>query len=167
MIERCTDGVLGQPDQFGVRTACSEDLGIVHSDYASPLPLKRASHHGCATWLSATTHDLVDELDQIVIQSHSDLLAHTKMVPLWDQQALLSRPGRHMGCASCPLRACIQDHRSWTGAAEPFEINPVSQSGDLRDPRWIGRADLLSSAVLTTLANRAPPSEVGSAPHAD
>ncbi len=99
MVGRCSHGVLGQPDQFGVRTACSEDLGIVQSDYASPLPLKRASHHGCAAGLSAATHDLVDELDKIVIQSHSDLLAHTKMVPLWDQKAFLLL-GRHMGCVS-------------------------------------------------------------------
>ncbi len=68
MIERCTDGVLGQPDQLGVGAPCSEDLGIVHSDHASPLALERASHHGCAAGLSATTHDLVYELEQIVVQ---------------------------------------------------------------------------------------------------
>jgi hypothetical protein len=79
--------VLGQPNQFGVRAARSEDLGIVHSDYASPLPLKCTSHHGCAARLFATTHDLVDELDQIIVQSYSNLLAHTKMLPLWDQRA--------------------------------------------------------------------------------
>jgi hypothetical protein len=86
LIEWRADGVLGQPDEFGVRAACSEDLGIAQSDHASPLSLKRPSHHGCAAGLSATTHDPVDELDESIIESHSNLLAHTKMVPLWDQK---------------------------------------------------------------------------------
>jgi hypothetical protein len=92
LIEWRADGVLGQPDEFGVGAACSEDLGIAQSDHASPLSLKRPSHHGCAAGLSATTHDPVDELDESIIESHSNLLAHTKMVPLWDQKIQLLRP---------------------------------------------------------------------------
>jgi len=67
MIEGCLDGVLGQPHQLGVGTACSEDLCIARGDHAPPLTLERASHNSRATSSLATSHDLIYELDQVVI----------------------------------------------------------------------------------------------------
>lgn len=55
------------------------------SDHASSLSLKRASHDGSTTALPAARNDLVDEIDEVIGESYCDLLAHTKMVPEWDQ----------------------------------------------------------------------------------
>ncbi len=84
MIHCNTDGVLGQTGQLGVWPARGEDLGVAGSDHVSPLPLERTRNDGCAAGLLTATDDPVDELHQVVSQSHGDLPTHTTMLPSRD-----------------------------------------------------------------------------------
>jgi hypothetical protein len=76
--------VVSETSKIGIETGLGEDLGVMGSDHASSLSLKRASHHGSATALPAARNDFVDELDEVIGQPYCDLLAHTIMVPEWD-----------------------------------------------------------------------------------
>jgi hypothetical protein len=75
--------MLGQTLELRVGTGRGEDLGVADGCHPSPLPLESARHDSRTTALSPASDDLVDKLHQLVIQPNRDLLAHTKMVPVW------------------------------------------------------------------------------------
>jgi hypothetical protein len=82
--------VRGKPGQFGIGTGCGEDLGVAGSDHPSPLSFERARDNRGATRLPTTAYELVNELDQVIGESYSDLLAHPNTVPHWDGLTVVS-----------------------------------------------------------------------------
>jgi hypothetical protein len=77
--------MFGQSGQLGVGARRGQDLCITGCDRASAFTLKGVSDDRCPTAEPATADDLVDELHEIIWEPDCNLLAHTKMVPLWDQ----------------------------------------------------------------------------------
>lgn len=61
-----------------------ENRRIAGSDQPAPLAFERFEHKRCAALDMPLSHFLVDEIDDVVGQSNGDLLAHPKMVPIWD-----------------------------------------------------------------------------------
>jgi hypothetical protein len=75
--------MLSKTGKLGILTRSSKNFSVACSDRASPLTLKRTGHDRCPAGLGASPDEFVDKLDQLVRETHSDLLAHTVMVPLW------------------------------------------------------------------------------------
>jgi hypothetical protein len=75
--------VLGKPCELRVRTGAGKDPGIAFGEGAATLTLERTFDDRCAAASRAGVHDLIDEVDQIVRESNSDLFAHPKMVASW------------------------------------------------------------------------------------
>ncbi len=76
--------MLGKTRELGIWPRSSEDLGITSGEHPPPLALQRAGHDRGTAALGAAFHDGVDELDDLISEAYSDLLAHTRMVPIWD-----------------------------------------------------------------------------------
>ncbi len=76
-------GVLSESRELWVRTAASEDPGIMFGQGVPPLALKRTGDNCRPTAGGARVNDLVDEIDQIVWKSNGDLLTDPKMVAIW------------------------------------------------------------------------------------
>ena len=58
--------MLGKASKLRILTAARKDLGITCGDRTATLTFKRASHDRCATRLSPSADEFVDELDQRV-----------------------------------------------------------------------------------------------------
>ena len=77
--------MLSQPLQLRIRTRAREGLRVTRSDCTPTLPLESTRDHGRPTALRARLDTFVYEVDQLVCESNSDLLAHTGTVPVWYQ----------------------------------------------------------------------------------
>lgn len=75
--------MLGQSGKLWIRTGAGQDLGIARSEGAPALALERLGNDRGAATSGAGADDLVNEVDQLVWESHGDLLAHTIMVAKW------------------------------------------------------------------------------------
>ena len=76
--------VLGDRGKVWIWPMGGEDLGVSGGDRAASLALQGTGHHGSAAALLAVSDDGVHKVNQFVGKPHSDLLAHTTMVPKWD-----------------------------------------------------------------------------------
>lgn len=75
--------VLSEPCERWVRTRAGKDPGIAFGEGATTLALKRTGNDYRPAASGARVDDLVHEVDEIVRKSHSNLLAHPKMVAKW------------------------------------------------------------------------------------
>lgn len=75
--------MLGEPCELWVRTGAGKDPGIAFGEGAPPLALERTGDDCRPAASSAGVDDLVNEVDKLVWESNSDLLAHPKMVAEW------------------------------------------------------------------------------------
>jgi hypothetical protein len=75
--------MLSKPCELWIRTGAGKDPGVAFCKSAATLALERERDDRRAAALSARVHDLINEVDEIVWQSNSDLLAHPKMVAKW------------------------------------------------------------------------------------
>lgn len=75
--------MLSEPCELWVRTGAGKDPGIAFGEGASALALERPGYNGGPAALGAGVDDLVDEVDKLVWESNSDLLAHPIMVAKW------------------------------------------------------------------------------------
>lgn len=75
--------MLGQPGELRVRTGAGQDRGIARRDHATALAFERACDDCGSAVCSASTDDLVDEVDQLIWETNGDLLAHPNMVADW------------------------------------------------------------------------------------
>jgi hypothetical protein len=76
-------GVLGQSHQLWIWAGAGQDLGVASRNCTPALALKR-SGDDCRPAASETgINDPIDELDEIVGEPNSDLLAHPTMVAEW------------------------------------------------------------------------------------
>ena len=75
--------MLGKAGKLGILARSSEDLGVACSDRAAALALERTRDYRCPAGLDTGTDQFVYELDELVREADSDLLAHTTMVPVW------------------------------------------------------------------------------------
>ncbi len=74
----------GEAREIGVRSGAGEDLCVACRHNAPPLAFQGPCHNGGPGSLLAYAGLLVHEVDQILRQAHRYLLAHTKMVAVWD-----------------------------------------------------------------------------------
>jgi hypothetical protein len=82
-LGRQPERMLGKAGKLGILTGSSKDFSVAGSDRTPPLTLKRTGHDCRPAGLGASPDEFVDELDQLIRETYSDLLAHTVMVPLW------------------------------------------------------------------------------------
>jgi hypothetical protein len=75
--------VLSKPRELRVRTGAGKDPGIAFCEGTPTLALERSGDDCRPAALSAGIDDLVDEVDKLVWESNSDLLAHPIMVAKW------------------------------------------------------------------------------------
>lgn len=75
--------MLGKAGKLGILTCSREDLGIACRNCAATLPLERTRHDCRSARLRSGTDEFVHKLDQLVGETHGNLLAHPKMVPIW------------------------------------------------------------------------------------
>lgn len=75
--------MLGKAGKLRILTRSSEDLSIARGDRPSTLALQRAGHDRSPARLRPSTDKRIDEIDQVIRESNSDLLAHPIMVPIW------------------------------------------------------------------------------------
>ena len=75
--------MLGKASKLGILTRSSKNLDVACSDRTPPFTLKRTRHDRRPAGLGAGPDEFVDELNQLVRETYSDLLSHTVMVPLW------------------------------------------------------------------------------------
>jgi len=93
--------VLCETGQLGIGARRSQYLGVVRSDHSSPLPFEGSRDDRGATRLAAGADDLVDELDQVIGESHRDLLAHPNTVPNWDHALERFKPVHLWATRTC------------------------------------------------------------------
>lgn len=105
--------MLGKPDKLRIRTGVSKDLGISRGNHAPALALESPAHDRRATAPDTGVDDLVDEVNEVVREAHSYLLAHPNMVadcyrsmrrlywqrPYVNRDGWGGRPRLGMGCA--------------------------------------------------------------------
>lgn len=82
--------VLSQSRKLWVRAGAGENPGIAFGEGVPTLALQRPGDDNRPAACGAGVDDLVNEVDQLVGKSNSDLLAHPKMVANWEQPP----PGR-------------------------------------------------------------------------
>lgn len=75
--------MLGKAGKLGILTRSSENLSVAYSDRTAALALERTGYDCCPTGLGTGTYEFVHELDKLVREANSDLLAHPTMVPVW------------------------------------------------------------------------------------
>lgn len=73
--------MLGKTSKLGILACSSEDLGVACSNRASALALERSGYDCCPAGLGTGADEFVHELDKLLGEANSDLLAHPKMVP--------------------------------------------------------------------------------------
>jgi hypothetical protein len=76
--------VLGKPCKLGVRTGAGKDAGITFGERAPALALERAGDDYRPAACGAGVDDPVDEVDKLIRETNSDLLAHPKTVAKWE-----------------------------------------------------------------------------------
>jgi Arc/MetJ-type ribon-helix-helix transcriptional regulator len=77
--------VLGQSVELGIRAGAGQDLGIARGHHAPALPFECLGDDCRAAAAGAGTDEFVEEVDELVRESNSDLLAHPNMVAKRDQ----------------------------------------------------------------------------------
>lgn len=75
--------MLSEPGELWVRTGAGKDPGIAFGEGAPALALERTGDDCCPAASSTGVDDLVDEVNKIVWEPNSDLLAHPVMVAKW------------------------------------------------------------------------------------
>jgi hypothetical protein len=75
--------VLSEPCQLWVRTGAGKDPGIAFREGTATLALERTGDDCRPAAPGAGVDDLVDEVDKLVWESNSDLLAHPITVAKW------------------------------------------------------------------------------------
>ncbi len=75
--------MLGQPGELRILTGAGKYLGIARGKGAPTLALERQGNDRRPAASRAGADDLIYEVDQIVRESNSDLLAHPIMVADW------------------------------------------------------------------------------------
>lgn len=75
--------MLGQPGELRIRTGAGQDLGVARGARAPALALERPGDYCRPATSGAGVDDLVNELDKLVWESDSDLLAHPITVAKW------------------------------------------------------------------------------------
>ena len=75
--------MLSEPCELWVRTGAGKDPGIAFGEGAPALALERTGDDCRPAASSAGVDDLVNEVDKLVWESNSDLLAHPEMVAEW------------------------------------------------------------------------------------
>jgi hypothetical protein len=75
--------VLSEPSEPRVRTSSGKYPSIAFGEGAPTLALKRTGNDCRPAASSAGANDLIDEVDELVRESNSDLLAHPIMVAKW------------------------------------------------------------------------------------
>jgi hypothetical protein len=85
IFESESGSVSSEPVQLRIWTRLLEDLHVARGDHSPLLALQRPGHYRGAAGFLAAVHHVVDKRDKCIVQAHRDLLAHTNMVPVWDQ----------------------------------------------------------------------------------
>ena len=75
--------MLSEACELWVRTGAGKDPGIAFGAGAPTLALERTGDDCRPAPPGAGVDDLVDEVDKLLWESNSDLLAHPKMVAEW------------------------------------------------------------------------------------
>jgi hypothetical protein len=75
--------VLGKPCELRVRTGAGKYPGIAFGEGTPTLALERTGDDCRPAAPGAGVDEIVDEVDKIVWESNSDLLAHPIMVAKW------------------------------------------------------------------------------------
>ena len=75
--------MLSEPSEIWVRTGAGKDPGIPFCESTATLALERAGDDCRPAAPGARVDDLIEEVDEIVWESNSDLLAHPIMVAKW------------------------------------------------------------------------------------
>jgi hypothetical protein len=72
--------VLGEPCELRVRAGAGEDPGIAFCKLTTTLALECPGHDSGPAALRAGVDEVVDEVNEVVWETHRDLLAHPKKV---------------------------------------------------------------------------------------
>jgi hypothetical protein len=75
--------MLGKAGKLGILTRSRKDLSIACRDCTATLALERTRYDRRPTRLGSGADEFVHEVDQLVRETHRDLLAHPMMVPSW------------------------------------------------------------------------------------
>jgi hypothetical protein len=75
--------MLGQPGKLRIWTGAGQDLGIARSDRTPTLALEGFGNKRCSAARGSRANYLVNEVNELVRQPNSYLLAHPIMVPEW------------------------------------------------------------------------------------
>jgi hypothetical protein len=85
--------MLSESHELRIRVGASQDLSVTLSHCVSTLALERAGNDCRSTAGCAGVDDLVNELDQLIGETHSYLPTHPRMVPKWEQASGILAPG--------------------------------------------------------------------------
>jgi hypothetical protein len=77
--------MLGEPSKLWVRAGAGKDPSIAFGNRAPALTLERSRNNNRPAARGTRVDDLVDEIDEVVWKTYGDLLAHPKMVSIWEQ----------------------------------------------------------------------------------
>ena len=75
--------MLGEAGKLGIRARSSQYLGVASSHCTTALALERTGDDCCPAALGTGADEFIHEVDQLVREANSDLLAHPMMVPVW------------------------------------------------------------------------------------
>lgn len=136
--------VLGEACELWVRTGAGEDPGIAFCELATALALKRPGHDSGPAALGAGVDDLVNEVNEVVWESHCDLLAH----PGSDCR----RPSSPGGAISCRRtlkiwRNCLSPGLRRGGELDSAAAQPLGGSVDERGGLGTEEPDSLEDLV--------------------
>ncbi len=70
--------MLGKTVHIGVLAGARENRGVTGGDRSSSLAFQRASDHDRSAIGLTFSHELVDEIDDVLRQPNGDLLGHPK-----------------------------------------------------------------------------------------